>query len=58
MPHIRVAGLDIWLAAEDWAAVRDAIVALEKHHGYAFTGQLTDDVWAGFRAAPESEPWR
>jgi len=51
-------GLDVWLAAEDWATVRDAIVALEKHHGYAFAGQLTDDVWAGFRAAPESEPWR
>jgi len=51
-------GLDIWLAAEDWKAVRDAIVKLEKTGNYDFKGAIGSEQWAGFRAAPESKPWR
>ncbi len=51
-------GLDVWLAVKDWAAVRDAMVALEKTGKYQFRGQIGDDAWAEFRKAPESEPWR
>jgi len=51
-------GLDVWLAVKDWAAVRDAMVALEKTGKYQFRGQIDDDLWAEFRKAPESERWR
>ena len=51
-------GLDIWLAVEDWAAVARALSTLESIGDYNFKGSLFGEEWAGFRAAPESEPWR
>ena len=50
--------LDVLLAAGDWAATRDCMIALEKIGGYVFKDHIDGEVWAGFRAAPESEPWR
>jgi tetratricopeptide (TPR) repeat protein len=51
-------GLDVFLAAQDFAAVRDSIQFLEKNAGYSFKGKLTDPIWREFKKAPESKPWR
>jgi len=56
--YAHVTGLDVLLAAGDHAAVRDSLEFLEGLGTYSFEGQLDDPIWAGFREAPESRPWR
>ena len=51
-------GLDVLLAAKDFPAARDSMLFLEKNAGYSFKGNMTDEVWADFKKAPESAPWR
>ena len=51
-------GLDVLLAAKDFAAVRDSMIFLEKTGGYAFKGTLKDPLWDEFKKAPESARWR
>jgi tetratricopeptide (TPR) repeat protein len=51
-------GLDVLLAAKDFAGVRDSIILLEKDGGLNFKGALEDPVWSEFKKAPESKPWR
>lgn len=52
------AGLDVLLAAKDWAGVRDSLVFLESTGDYDFRGVLEDEVWSEFLRTPESESWR
>jgi len=56
--YVHSKGLDVLLAAKDFAAVRDSMLFLEKMGGHDFKGQLTDPLWNEFRKAPESQPWR
>jgi hypothetical protein len=51
-------GLDVLLAAKDFAGVRDSMIFLEKTGGYAFKGTLKDPLWDEFKKAPESARWR
>ena len=51
-------GLDVLLAAKDFPAVRDSMLFLEKTGRYNFKENLNDEVWAEFKKAPESAPWR
>lgn len=51
-------GIDILLAASDWAGVRDSIRFLESTEKYDFTSLMSNPEWKGFLESPESEPWR
>lgn len=51
-------GLDVLLAAKDWAGVRASVEFLESTGRFAFKGQMEDPLWAGFLASPESAAWR
>jgi tetratricopeptide (TPR) repeat protein len=51
-------GLDVLLAAKDFAATRDSMIFLEKNAGFDFKGALTDPLWDDFKKAPESARWR
>jgi hypothetical protein len=50
-------GLDVLLAAKDFAGVRDSLIFLEER-GLSFKGAMDDPVWDGFKKAPESKQWR
>ena len=52
------AGLDVLLAAKDWAGVRDSLIFLESTGEYDFRGVLEEETWSEFLRAPESESWR
>lgn len=56
--YVHVHGLDILLAARDFAVVRRSLLFLEASGEYDFKGALTDPVWDDFKQAPESEGWR
>ena len=56
--YMWLTGLEAWLAAEDYKAVAKAITKLEETGNYDYKGVLVEELWAGFRAAPESKPWR
>lgn len=56
--YVHSKGLDVLLAAGDFAAVRDSLNFLEKNAGLNFKGQLTDPIWNEFKKASESKPWR
>src|SRR6185503_4857647 len=47
-------GLDVLLAAKDFAGVRDSMIFLEQKGGYVFKGALSDPLWNEFKKAPES----
>ena len=49
-------GLDVLLAGRDFAGVRNSLVFLEEHCGYAFE-DLSDPIWKEFLQAPESAAW-
>jgi tetratricopeptide (TPR) repeat protein len=51
-------GLDVLLAAKDFAGVRDSMIFLEKKGGHAFKGTMDDPLWDEFKKAPESARWR
>jgi len=51
-------GVDILLAAKDFAGVRDSLILLEEKGGYAFKNAMSDPVWKEFKKAPESARWR
>ena len=51
-------GLDVLLAAKDFAGVRDSMILLEQKGGYAFKDALNDPLWDEFKKAPESARWR
>jgi tetratricopeptide (TPR) repeat protein len=51
-------GLDVLLAAKDFAGVRDSMVFLEQKGGYAFKDAMDDPLWDEFKKAPESARWR
>jgi len=55
--YAHLVGLDVLLAAQDHAAVRDSLAFLEAEARYDF-GALEDPLWDAFRSAPESERWR
>jgi tetratricopeptide (TPR) repeat protein len=56
--YVHAKGLDVLLAARDFAQVRDSIIFLEQNGDYQFKGALTDPLWDEFKKAPESERWR
>jgi tetratricopeptide (TPR) repeat protein len=51
-------GLDVLLAAKDFAGVRDSMILLEQKRRYAFKGAMGDPLWNEFKKAPESKQWR
>jgi tetratricopeptide (TPR) repeat protein len=51
-------GLDVLLAAKDFAGVRDSMIVLEQKGGYAFKDAMDDPLWDEFKKAPESARWR
>jgi len=51
-------GLDVLLAAKDFAGVRDSMNFLEKKGGLNFKGAMDDPLWDDFKKAPESMQWR
>jgi len=51
-------GLDVLLAAKDFAGLRDSMILLEKKAGYGFKGNMDDPLWDEFKKAPESARWR
>ena len=56
--YANMTSLDVFLKGEDWSSVARSIEVLEKDHGYAFRGNIDDEVWAAFKKSPESKPWR
>jgi tetratricopeptide (TPR) repeat protein len=56
---VHLYGLEVWLAARDWAGIAASLRFLDGTGKYAFRGTLGgDEAWAEFLRAPESEPWR
>jgi tetratricopeptide (TPR) repeat protein len=51
-------GLDVLLAAKDYAGVRDSMIFLEEKGGLRFKGAMDDPLWDDFKKAPESKQWR
>jgi|GEM_PF-2920294 len=51
-------GLEVLLAAKDFAGVRDSMILLEQKGGYAFKNAMDDPLWDEFKKAPESARWR
>jgi len=51
-------GLDVLLAAKDFAALRDSMIFLENSGRYNFKGAMNDPLWDEFKKAPESKKWR
>ena len=51
-------GLDVLLAAKDFAGLRDSMILLEQKGGYAFKDAMDDPLWDEFKKAPESARWR
>jgi hypothetical protein len=51
-------GLDVLLAAKDFAGVRDSMIFLEEKGGLSFKGAMDDPLWDDFKKAPESKQWR
>jgi len=51
-------GLEVLLAARDFAGARDSMMFLEQNADFKFKGSLTDPLWDDFKKAPESEQWR
>lgn len=47
-------GLDVLLAAKDFAGVRDSMILLEQKGGHAFKDAMDDPLWDEFKKAPES----
>ncbi len=56
--YVCAQGIEVLLAAKDWAGVRDCIKELERTGKFDFRGHLEGELWSGFLAASESTPWR